>query len=169
MGHYAPRVSSLAETFYNILCPTSHPIWHPILAWRPIKAPSLAELEVLASEIFRRLPRRFRDLCEGVVIQVDDFATDEALDQVGTENEFDCSACFTASVCLSARKARRCKCRTSCVRTGGRSSTTGPNMTKRSARLSNVLVHEIGHHFGLSNTDMMAIEATADEEKGAVS
>src|SRR5580698_5643406 len=31
------------------------------LAWRPIKAPSLVELEILAAEIFRRLPRRFPD------------------------------------------------------------------------------------------------------------
>jgi predicted Zn-dependent protease with MMP-like domain len=30
-------------------------------------------------------------------------------------------------------------------------------------------VHEIGHHFGLSDADMAAIEASADEAKGAVS
>jgi predicted Zn-dependent protease with MMP-like domain len=30
-------------------------------------------------------------------------------------------------------------------------------------------VHEIGHHFGLSDADMAAIEETAEETKGAVS
>ena len=30
-----------------------------------------------------------------------------------------------------------------------------------SAVVSHVLVHEIGHHFGLSDADMAAIEATA--------
>src|SRR5580700_6791669 len=40
------------------------------LAWRPVKAPSLAELEVLASEVFRHLPSRFRELCADVVIQI---------------------------------------------------------------------------------------------------
>lgn len=34
--------------------------------WRAIKAPSLADLEILAAEVFRRLPRRFRDLCADI-------------------------------------------------------------------------------------------------------
>src|SRR5262245_53932082 len=54
-------------------------------AWRAVKAPSLADREVLAGEIFRRLPRRFRDLCANIVIQVDDFPRDEVLDQMGAE------------------------------------------------------------------------------------
>ena len=33
------------------------------------------------------------------------------------------------------------------------------------ALVTHVLVHEIGHHFGLSDEDMEAIEKTADEEK----
>jgi predicted Zn-dependent protease with MMP-like domain len=37
------------------------------------------------------------------------------------------------------------------------------------AIVRNVLVHEIGHHFGLSDADMAAIEETAEETKGAVS
>jgi predicted Zn-dependent protease with MMP-like domain len=140
------------------------------LAWRPIKAPSLAELEILASEIFRRLPRRFRDLCEGVVIQVDDFATDEALDQVGAESEFDLLGLFHG-VGLPFRSES--------------APVQMPNMIwlyrrpildywaehdeTLGAIVKHVLVHEIGHHFGFSDADMMEIEATADEAKGAVS
>ena len=30
------------------------------LAWRPLKAPSLVEFEVIATEAFRRLPAQFR-------------------------------------------------------------------------------------------------------------
>src|SRR5271169_6928323 len=30
-------------------------------AWRPLKAPSLVELEVLAGEVFRQLPKKFRE------------------------------------------------------------------------------------------------------------
>ncbi len=40
---------------------------------QPVKAPSLAELEVLAGDVFRHLPKRFRDLYADVVIQVADF------------------------------------------------------------------------------------------------
>jgi len=51
------------------------------LAWRATKAPSLAEFEVLAGDVFRRLPQRFRDLAADVVIRIDDFPTDEVLDE----------------------------------------------------------------------------------------
>ena len=37
------------------------------LAWRATKAPSLAELEVLAGGVFEHLPKRFRDLAAAVV------------------------------------------------------------------------------------------------------
>ena len=53
------------------------------LAWRRFKAPSLEEFEALATAAFRRLPERFRTLCEDVVIRVEDFPTDEVLDGMG--------------------------------------------------------------------------------------
>jgi predicted Zn-dependent protease with MMP-like domain len=140
------------------------------LAWRPIKAPSLVELEILAAEIFRRLPRRFRDLCTDVVIQVDDFPTEEVLDQIGAESEFDLLGLFHG-VGLPFRSES--------------APVQMPNMIwlyrrpildywaehdeTLGAIVKHVLVHEIGHHFGLSDADMMAIEATADEAKGTVS
>jgi predicted Zn-dependent protease with MMP-like domain len=109
-------------------------------------------------------------LCEGVVIQVDDFATDEALDQVGAESEFDLLGLFQG-VGLPFRSES--------------APVQMPNMIwlyrrpildywaehdeTLGAIVKHVLVHEIGHHFGLSDADMMAIEATADEAKGAVS
>jgi predicted Zn-dependent protease with MMP-like domain len=37
------------------------------------------------------------------------------------------------------------------------------------AIVKHVLVHEIGHHFGLSDADMETIEAAADHAKGTVS
>ena len=83
------------------------------LGWRGASAPSLAEFEALAIEAFRRLPEHFRALCEGLVIQVDDFPTDEVLDHHGRATASSiCSACSRASACRSARKARRCRCRT---------------------------------------------------------
>ena len=51
--------------------------------WTTIKAPSLAEMEAMAHEIFERLPKGFRALCEGVIIRVEDFPTDEVLDEMG--------------------------------------------------------------------------------------
>jgi predicted Zn-dependent protease with MMP-like domain len=62
--------------------------------WTSAKAPSLAEMEAMAHEIFERLPTRFRDLCEGLIIRVDDFPTDEVLDELNATSEFDLLGLF---------------------------------------------------------------------------
>lgn len=138
------------------------------LAWQPVKAPSLVELEVLASDVFQRLPRRFRELCADVVIQVDDFPTDEVLDHMGAESEFDLLGLFQG-VGLPFRSES--------------APVQMPNMIwlyrrpildywaehdeTLGAVVKHVLVHEIGHHFGLSDADMAAIEQSVEEVKGA--
>jgi len=140
------------------------------LAWRRMKAPSLTELEILAGEVFLRLPQKFRDLCAGVVIQVDDFPSDEVLDTMGAESEFDLLGLFHG-VGLPFRAES--------------SPVQMPNMIwlyrrpildywaeheeTLGAIVQHVLVHEIGHHFGLSDADMAAIEGAAEQTKGAVS
>jgi predicted Zn-dependent protease with MMP-like domain len=133
------------------------------LAWRRFKAPSLEEFEALATAAFRRLPERFRTLCEDVVIRVDDFPTDEVLDDMGLKSEFDLLGLFHG-VGLPFRSES--------------APTQMPNMIwlyrrpildywaehdeTLEAIVTHVLVHEIGHHFGLSDADMHAIEASVD-------
>ena len=139
------------------------------LAWRPVKAPSLAEFEVLAGEVFRHLPPRFRELCADVVIQVDDFPSDEVLEEMQAESEFDLLGLFQG-VGLPFRAES--------------APLQMPNMIwlyrrpildywaeheeTLGAIVKHVLVHEIGHHFGLSDADMAAIEQ-AEGAKGEVS
>jgi predicted Zn-dependent protease with MMP-like domain len=125
--------------------------------WTSAKAPSLAEMEAMAHQAFERLPQHFRKLCEGVIIRVDDFPTDEVLDEMNAESEFDLLGLFQG-VGLPFRShddvARL------------------PNMVWLYRRpildywaetlghiVRHVLIHEIGHHFGLSDHDMEAIEA----------
>jgi predicted Zn-dependent protease with MMP-like domain len=132
------------------------------LAWRAVKAPSLAELEVLAGEVFRHLPKRFRDLAADVVIQVDDFPSNEVLHEMQAESEFDLLGLFQG-VGLPFRAES--------------APIQMPNMIwlyrrpildywaeheePLGAIVKHVLVHEIGHHFGLSDADMATIEAAA--------
>ena len=62
--------------------------------WSNLAAPSLADFEHLAEEAFARLPEGFRQLCEGVVIRVEDFPDDETLDVMNCESEFDLLGLF---------------------------------------------------------------------------
>jgi predicted Zn-dependent protease with MMP-like domain len=130
-----------------------------------LKAPSLVEIEVMADDVFRRLPARFRDLCEGIVIQVDDFPTEEVVDHMGLESEFEILGLFQG-IGLPFQSEQV--------------SGALPNMIWLYRRpildywaehdetletiVRHVLIHEIGHHFGLSDDDMEAIEAKAEEE-----
>ena len=130
--------------------------------WTSLKAPSLAEMEAVAHDMFAGLPRQFRDLCEGLIIRVDDFPTEEVLDEMDAESEFDLLGLFqgTGLPYLSNTDIARL-----------------PNMIWLYRRpildywseheetlghiVRHVLIHEIGHHFGLSDGDMDAIEADA--------
>ena len=133
------------------------------LAWRPLKAPSLVEFEAMAIEAFRRLPGKFRELCADLVIRVEDFPTDEVLDHLGARTEFDVLGLFQG-VGLPFRSES--------------APVQMPNMIWLYRRpildywaehdetlgeiVTHVLVHEIGHHFGMSDDDMEAIERAAD-------
>jgi predicted Zn-dependent protease with MMP-like domain len=132
------------------------------LAWRGVKAPSLEALEVIADTAFRRLPEKFRALCEDLVIRVEDFPEDDVLDELQAESEFDLLGLFQG-VGLPFRSDS--------------APVQMPNMVwlyrrpildywadhdeTLGAIITHVLVHEIGHHFGLSDADMAAIEAAA--------
>jgi predicted Zn-dependent protease with MMP-like domain len=144
--------------FFMPATPPSDP-----LAWRGTAAPSLADFETIAGEVYRDLPKTFRDLCEDLVIRVDDFPTDEVLDEMEIESPFDLLGLFQG-VGLPFRSDS--------------APVQMPNMIwlyrrpildywsehedTLGAVIAHVLVHEIGHHFGLSDADMEAIEAQAD-------
>ena len=132
------------------------------LAWQPVKAPSLAELEVLAGEVFRHLPRKFRDLCADVVIQVDDFPSDEVLDHMGAESEFDLLGLFHGTG-LPFRSESAPVQMPNIIWLYRRPILDywAEHEETLGAIVKHVLVHEIGHHFGLSDADMHAIERAA--------
>lgn len=116
----------------------------------------------MAHEAFARLPERFRRLCEGLIIRVEDFPTEEVLDEMEAGSEYDLLGLFqgTGLPFQSHDDIARL-----------------PNLIWLYRRpiidywaehdetlagiISHVLVHEIGHHFGLSDADIEAIEAQA--------
>jgi predicted Zn-dependent protease with MMP-like domain len=133
--------------------------------WTELKAPSLAEMEAMAHQVFAGLPDNFRVLCEGVVIRVDDFPTEDVLDELNAESEFDLLGLFQG---------------TGLPFQSSSDVTRMPNMIWLYRRpildywaeheetlghiVRHVLIHEIGHHFGLSDDDMAGIEANAGQD-----
>ena len=133
-------------------------------AWAGAHAPSLEDFEALAEATYAKLPTKFRKLCDGLVIQVVDFADDETLDEMDAASEFDLLGLF---------RGRGLAQRGAVEETGAL-----PNMVWLYRRplldfwcegedtlgevVTHVLVHEIGHHFGLSDEDMEAIEASVE-------
>ena len=99
--------------------------------WKDAKAPSLAEMEAMAHEIFEHLPKRFRDLCEGVIIRVDDFPTDEVLDEMNAESEFDLLGLFQGVGLPFRSNDDVARLPNMVGYTAGRSWITGPNMRRR--------------------------------------
>jgi predicted Zn-dependent protease with MMP-like domain len=117
----------------------------------------------MADDAYARLPSRFTQLCEGLVIRVEDFPDDETLEAMQCESEFELMGLFRGQG-LAQREA--------VPQTG-----EFPNMIWLYRRpildywadnedtlaeiVTHVLVHEIGHHFGLSDEDIEEIEQRA--------
>ena len=133
------------------------------LAWRDVPAPSLAEFEVLAADAYARLPENFRGLCENLVIQVSDFPTEEVLDRMNAETEFDLLGLFQG-VGLPFQSSSAPEQLPNMVWLYRRPILDywAEHEESLGAIVTHVLVHEIGHHFGLSDEDMEAIERAAD-------
>ena len=129
------------------------------IAWRRIKAPSLEEIEALAAAAFRRLPQRFRRLCGNLVIRVEDFPDEDVIEEMKLDSEFDLLGLFHGvGVPFQSESA----------------PVQMPNLIWLYRRpildywaehdetlgkiVTHVLLHEIGHHFGLSDDDIAAIE-----------
>lgn len=117
----------------------------------------------MAQDAYDALPEEFRTLCGNVLIQIEDYPSDEVLESMGLESPFDLLGLFQG-IGLAQ---------------GGGETHTGqmPNMVFLYRRpildywaehedtlgdvVTHVLVHEIGHHFGLSDDDMEALEREA--------
>ena len=135
--------------------------------WRQRRAPTLAEFEELAELAWRRLPAEFRAMCGDVLIRIEDFPTDEILDEMKLESPFDLMGLYHG-VSLDKKSVSDLP--------------RGPDLvflyrrplldywaegTETLGRLvTHVLVHEIGHHFGLSDDDMAHIEGEATAAAG---
>ena len=130
--------------------------------WRDARAPSTEDFAHIARQAFARLPEPFRRNCENVLLLIEDFPSDEVIAEMGLETPFDILGLYQG-VGLTAK--------------GHDPAGPDPDAVFIYRRpildhwaegeetlghlITHVLVHEIGHHFGLSDADMERIEAAA--------
>lgn len=123
-------------------------------------APSIDDMAELAEAAWLRLPEPFRTAAGPVVIRVLDFAEEAVLDEMGIEDPFELTGLYhgvdltQASVSdPSPRPAEVFLYRRPILDEWvERGDVSLPDLVEH------VLVHEIGHHFGLSDDDIHAIE-----------
>jgi len=124
--------------------------------------PDAAILERLASDALAALPSPFREHLDGVIVRIEDFADAETLSAMGIDDPWDLTGLYhgrpldeqsiwdTAELPPIISLDRRPLLR--------EWRETGVELQ---ALITHVVVHEVGHHFGLSDEEMEAIEDAA--------
>ncbi|MDR3473690.1 MAG: metallopeptidase family protein [Devosia sp.] len=129
--------------------------------WTHAAAPSLDAFATVAEAAFDALPADFRAMTGQLVFRIEDFASEEVLDEMGIEDPFELTGLYQG-VDLTRRSLFDPAPQASMVFLYRR-----PILDEWAERgdvslgelVSHVLVHEIGHHFGLSDEAIEAIEA----------
>lgn len=131
--------------------------------WTDRPAPSIEDMIALAEAAYARLPEPFRRLAGDVSIHVHDFADEDVLDELEIEDAFELTGLYQG-VDLRRRSFLDPTPPLSRVLLYRR-----PILDEWADRgdvslgrlVEHVLIHEIGHHLGLSDQDIDAIEAGA--------
>jgi predicted Zn-dependent protease with MMP-like domain len=125
-------------------------------------APDLDRIEQLARAALERLPSEFRAYLGDVVLRVEDFADDATLDQMGIADPFDLTGLYSGRP-VGDKSSSDSGALPDMIYLYRRPildewAETGVSLE---ALVTHVLVHEVGHHFGLSDADMHALEDLA--------
>lgn len=129
----------------------------------PIHAPNAAVIERMARAALARIPEPFQNYLADIVLVIEDFADDETLAALGIEDPFDLSGLYRGRP------------------VGDKSAWDMVEMPDEihlyrrpildewvhrgvslATLVNHIVVHEVGHHFGLSDDDMHALEDSAD-------
>lgn len=134
--------------------------------WTGRAAPSLDDFAMMARRAFDALPEVFRQAAGEVVIRIDDFADDQTLDDLEIDDPFGLTGLYSG-VDIGRRDSMGPAAEPSRVFLYRR-----PILDEWCERgdvglydlIAHVLIHEIGHHLGLSDDDIDAIEAAAGDD-----
>jgi predicted Zn-dependent protease with MMP-like domain len=135
----------------------------PPNAWTDRVAPSLEDFAAIAETAFLALPQTFQHMVGAVTFAVADFPEETDLDELGMDSPYDLLGLFhgvgmtqaSATSATGALPNRILLYRRPILDYWAEHDET------LGAVVGHVLIHEIGHHFGLSDEDIEAIEAAA--------
>jgi len=123
-------------------------------------APSAQEIEALARAALERLPAQFRGHLAEVLLLVEDFADAETLDALGIEDPFELTGIYEG-LPLGEKSLGHSGTMPDRIRLF-RSPILDEWIERGDETLehlvAHVLIHEVGHHFGLSDEAMHALE-----------
>ena len=130
--------------------------------WQTATAPSLADFESMAHDAWDKLPPEFRSMAGDVVIRVEDFATDDILDELDIDDPYDLTGLYQG-VSLDKQSVSDAPREPDMVYLYRRPilDEWASDNEELGHLVAHVLIHEIGHHFGFSDDDMENIEAEA--------
>jgi predicted Zn-dependent protease with MMP-like domain len=134
----------------------------PALVWRDRHSPSLEDFERLAEQAYQRLPAEFRSYTGEILLRVAEFPDEEVLEELDFESPFELLGLFEGrgvadkvNPYTGELPNRITLYRRPILDYWAENEETLGHL------ITHVLVHEIGHHFGLSDEDIEDIEAQA--------
>lgn len=125
------------------------------------RPPDARHIEEMAGIVLDALPPEFRRELNGVLIRVDEFCDEETERDMGLESPFELSGIYRG-VDLTRRSVSDVRSGPDVIELFRRPildewCETGEDLF---AVVRAVLIHEIGHHFGLSDADIARLEAS---------
>ena len=126
------------------------------------RLPNIADFEAVANQTFAKLPASFRDMTKDVLIRVEEFPTAEVLQSLHIESPYRLLGLYHG-VDLTRQSVLDVSPLPEMIFLYRRPILAYWETHDEALEdiISHVLVHEIGHHFGLSDDDMERIESEA--------
>ncbi|WBO22963.1 metallopeptidase family protein [Sphingomonas abietis] len=126
-------------------------------------APKADAIEAMARAALARLPKAFRTHLDNVVLRVEEYADDATLDEMGIDDPFALSGLYSGRP-LGMKSVDDTATMPDMIHLYRRAilDEWAEGEVTLETLVAHVLIHEVGHHFGLSDADMHALEAAAE-------
>lgn len=121
-------------------------------------APSLDDIELIARAALARLPEPFADYLKDVVLIVEDIPSEDLLDQFEIEDAYELTGLYTGRPAELEVMTGDLPPMIHLFRRAILDEWADGGVTLEDL-VSHILIHETGHHFGLSDDDMEWLEA----------